>query len=146
MQTKTIIKKDNHEVMVSKCCVFINGKLKNFCIVESGQYFVNEKQANRAANDLLLKKSLPKYRYAERQIEKRKRTGANKIAIIHDCYLDSIAYIKRWEGILYLETKKRLLNELKSKLDTACNKYGFKNAHAAIGFIKYLKTIKNKIK
>ena len=139
MQAKTTLERNGQEVTIYECHIFIKDRLKNFCIKESDQYFENEKRAIRAARDLLLRKTLPKYRYLEKQKEKRKRIGARKIINIYDCHKDTLTYIKRWDGILYLETKKHLLAELQSKLDEACTRYEFKNAHAAIGFTEGLK-------
>jgi len=136
MTEKTIFRKNGQEVILYECYKLIDGKIKRFCIKETGQYFVNEKRAIRAANDLLLQKTLSKFRYAERKEQKRKQIGANKIIRIHKCHEDTVKYLKRWDGIIYLETKKRLCEELKEKLDYELKYYGFENAHAAIGFIE----------
>lgn len=136
---KTIFRKDGHEVVLSECCVVGNdGKLKTFCIEETGQLFSsrNEKKAIRAANDLLLKKTLSKFRYNERKKEKALRIGANRITQTLKCLQETKAYVKRWDGELYLETKKNLIKELQEKLDLLCKKYEFENPHAAIGFLK----------
>jgi len=134
MIVKTILEKDGQEVVISEGHTIVNGSIKNFCIEESEQYFVNEKRAIRAGYDLLLKKTLPKFRYKEKQQEKRKQIGANKVINMYRCYKETAAYTKRWDGVLYLKTKKGLCNELKVKLNEVCKKYGFENAHAAIGF------------
>lgn len=132
----TILKKNGHEVILSECYKIIDGKLKRFYIEETEQYFCNEKRAIRAANDLLLKKALSKFRYAEKKEQKRKQIGANRIARIHKCYKETKAFVKRWDGIIYLETKKRLCDELTKKIKDECEIYGFANAHSAIGFIE----------
>lgn len=132
----TIIKKNNHEVIISECFTIVKGSLKTRYIKETGQYFCTEKAAIRAANDLLLKKSLSKFRYEERKLEKLKARGAHKVINVYTCYQETEAYIKKWDGILYLETKKKLLQELKEKLDEVCVKYNFKTPHSAIGFIE----------
>lgn len=136
MIPKTIFKKDGQEVVLSECCLIVNGGLKSFCIEETAQFFSNEKRAIRAANDLLLKKTLSKFRYKEKKLEKRKRIGANKIARTHKCYKETSAFIKRWDGEIYLETKKLICKELKDKLDSLCMQYEFENVHAAIGFLE----------
>lgn len=136
MSSKTIMRKNGFEVEIEECHKIINGSIKFFCIKETEQYFCREKTAIRAANDLLLRKSLTKYRYEERKKEKAKRRGAYKVIEVFYCFQETEKYVKRWEGIIYLETKKRLCKELKEKLKITCEKHGFKNAHEAIGFIE----------
>lgn len=136
---KTVFKKDGHEVVLTECCKIVNGVVKNFCIEETGQYFENQKRGIRAANDLLLRKTLTKFRYEEKKQERIKRIGANKIVKIHTCLIETIDYVKRWDGILYLETKKNLVKELEGKVNTACKLYDFKSADVAIAFLKRTK-------
>jgi len=139
MTSKTIFKKDGQEVILYECCKMIKGSLKTFCIEETSQYFSNEKRAIRAANDLLLKKTLAKFRYEEKKQEKKKRIGANKIINMYICCKETKAYIERWDKILHLETKKKLCNELTEKYHKLCAEYGFENVHAAIGFKERIK-------
>ena len=131
-----IYRKDEHEVVLYECFKMIGGSIKHFCIKETKQYFCTEKRAIRAAHDLLLKKTLPKFKYKERQQEKRKRIGADKIIKTFICCKETKAYIHRWDEVLYLETKKNLCEELTDKLGKLCAEYGFENAYAAIEFKK----------
>ena len=133
---KTTFTKDEQSVCVDECYKFIKGKLHNFVIKESDQYFISEKRAIRAANDLLLRKTLPESRYAEKRADKKRRIGANKIQHVYECYVDTLLYVKRWDGIIYLETKKRLLAELQQKLNTLYVLYKFKGIKEVNGFIK----------
>lgn len=132
---KTIFEKNGHRVVVSTCYKVINGEIKTHHIRETNQYFSSEKRAIRAANDLLLKKAMCKFRYAERQKEKRKRNGANRIAKLYACYKETEEFIKRWDGELYLETKKNLVKELCGKLEVLCTKHEFDNPREAINFL-----------
>lgn len=131
---KTIFRKGEHSVEVTGCSVVRGEKLYNFYIAETKAYFMNEKRAIRAANDLLLKKSLSEHRYLERKQEERKMRGVHRVVHLSKGIEDTKAYIKRWDGELYLETKKNLLNEMVYQLATACKKYGFKNEAEAIRF------------
>ena len=133
---KTVFKKNGHEVVLSECYKIVGDRVKTFCIKETGQYFSNSKRATRAANDLLLKKSLSKFKYQERQDEKRKRTRAVRIQNTYKCYMEAQIFIKRWENIIYLETKKRLCAELKEKVDALCKKYQFAGPKEAIAFLE----------
>lgn len=136
MESKTVYKKNGHEVVLSECYKIIEGKIKTLVIEETGQYFSCTKRANRAAGDLLLKKSLTKFRYQEKKEEKRKKFGAAKIQNTYKCYLDAEIFIKRWENIIYLETKKRLRTELKEKVSDLCEKFQFDGPKAAIAFLE----------
>lgn len=133
---RTVFSKDGQEVVLEECFVIKNGSLKTFCIKESEQYFSSEKRGIRAANDLLLKKTLSKFDYNKKQQEKKNRIGANRIIRIHKCFKETQDYVTRWENILYLKTKKMLLSELKQKVESECVKYGFESVNSAIGYLK----------
>lgn len=136
MTPKTIFEKNGQTVVLSECCVIINGKLKCFCIEETKQYFSIEKRAIRAARDLLLKKSLPKFKYRERKRAERKRNRAHRIARTHKCYVETQAYVTRWNGELYLDTKRSLLKELSEKLKKMCVDYDFESPECAIEYLE----------
>ena len=70
MDTKTVYEKDGQTVTLSPCRTEVRGVIHNYIIEETGQYFVNQKRGIRAANDLLLRKTLPEWRYAEKKVAK----------------------------------------------------------------------------
>ena len=139
MKRETIFEKEGQEVVLCECCKVIDGSLKTHCIEETGQYFSNEKRAIRAAHDLLLRKTLSKYRYQQRKKDKRRRIGANRIANTYRCYVETKEFVVRWDGELYLETKKNLIKEMSEKLDLMCKEYEFENAQVAVGFLKRIR-------
>lgn len=144
MDTKTVYKKDGQTVTLSPCRIEVKGVVHNYVIEETEQYFVNQKRGMRAASDLLLRKTLPEWRYAEKKDEKRKLLGAKKVIEVYQCFIETDQYIKKWSGILFLETKKALCAELNLKLKDICKKYGFENAHAAMGFQERMLITKRK--
>lgn len=68
--------------------------------------------------------------------------NAKKVLNANRFVEDTEKYIKRWDGILYLETKKGLLEESKESLRLICKKYKFKNAAQAKRFVDNFKSKK----
>lgn len=136
MDTKTIFSRGNHFVEVESCAVVIKGVLKNYHIVGTEKYFVRQKTANLAANELLMQKCLPTDDYRERVELRTRIRNADKVVNIYQCLQDTEKYVKKWDGVICVDTKKNLLSELKRKLFNICEKYGFRNAQHAMQFTK----------
>ena len=72
--------------------------------------------------------------------------NAHKVVNVNNCVVETEAYIEKWSGVLYLETKKQLCAEMKQKLLDVCSKYGFANAGEAIGLLAREQKRKDKMK
>jgi hypothetical protein len=144
METKTILAKGNHFVEVVSCVKIINNKIMHWHISGTDKYYIREATAIKAANELLIEKSLSESDFKERKQMKIKIRNASKVVNIYDCMKATEAYIERWDGVLYLETKKNLCEELRNKLKSICAKFGFETPHEAVRLVRdnYVKTFK----
>lgn len=134
METKTVFSRGNHFVEVESCSVIMKGVVKNFHIIGTEKYFVRQKTANLAANEILMQKCLSNDDYRERQALKSRIRNASKVINVFNCLQETKTYVKRWEGVIYLETKKKLMAELELKLSQICKKYNFRNVEHALTF------------
>ena len=132
METKTTFTKGNHFVEVEPCAVVIKGVLKNFHIVGTEKYFMRHKTAIQAAHELLLKSSLPQDEFRAKKQLKSQVKNAHKVIAAYDALKEMEAYVAKWNGVIYTETKKKLCADLKLQLKEICDRYKFKNAQHAI--------------
>ena len=136
---KTIYKKGEHTVTVVACHKMINDKLYNFHIEGTDKYFIRQNTAIQSAHTMLLKLALSADDFKKRKEQECRLRHAHKIVYLNGCVKDTENYLKRWDGILYMETKKNLHEELRFKMREMCEKYQFKNAGQAIGFIEKIR-------
>jgi DNA-directed RNA polymerase subunit F len=132
---ETVYRKGNVEVKIESCLKYIDGSVKNFHIKETDSYYTRQYLACQAAKQLLLKKMLSEQDLNERQEKSSRLQNAHKVVNINNCVMETEAYIEKWSGVLYLETKKQLCAEMKQKLLDVCSKYGFANAGEAIDLL-----------
>lgn len=133
----TTIRKNGKSVTIEPCFKVIDGKIMRFHIAGTEKYYMLRGIAMRRANEILLKEALSEKQFAEREKIKNKIKHCNRIIKVHKCLTETATFVKRWDGIIYLETKKRLCAELQNQLAEKCKEGGFKNAGEAIGFKEY---------
>jgi hypothetical protein len=124
-----------HTVTIDECTKIVDGKQMKYHIRGTELYFVRWGAARQNAHDLVLKKRLTESEFNEKMEIRKRITKANSAIKVHECMLDTKKYIERWEGIISLNNKKRLCEDLKEKLEIKLALGKFKNIGQAKGVI-----------
>ncbi len=141
---KTTYKKGEHTVTVASCRKVVNNVVKNFHILGTGKYYIQRNAAIKEAKVMLLKMTLTEADFKKRKAHETRVKNAHRVNHVCNFVQETEIYLKKWDGVLYMETKKRLCEESKQQLAEICKKLKFKNAHAAIGLLAREIIIKNK--
>lgn len=133
---RTEIHKSGKTIVVEKCYKQIEGKIMRAKIVGTDRFYSRPQNAIIAANEMLLKQTLSEKEWQRREDEKARLKYAKRIVKANSALKDTKAFIKRWEGIIVVETKKRLCAEMEAELKSRLEQYKFKSVGEAEGIVR----------
>lgn len=125
-----------HTVILDEVTKVVGDKVMKYQIRGTKRYFKRWAPADTAARLLLLKQTVSMVEFEKRVKIQRRITKAHTALKVNDCLVETAAFVQRWDGIISVENKKRLCEDLNCQLKDKLRLGGFRTIGGAMSFIK----------